>query len=77
MGRMKQNVGDLIILGTITVVLSQHAKIVNDSQILIDDVLLGGWLDGARQFDRKPAGFGYSWPPATQRPYANPADAVP
>ena len=37
---------------------------------------LGGWLDGARQFDRKPAGFGYSWPPATQRPYAYPADAV-
>ncbi len=39
--------------------------------------LLGGWLDGARQFDRKPAGFGYSWPPTTQRPYAYPADAVP
>ncbi|STK72804.1 membrane protein YbiO [Escherichia coli] len=38
--------------------------------------LLGGWLDSARQFDRKPAGFGYSWPPATQRPYAYPADAV-
>ncbi len=38
--------------------------------------LLGGWLDGARQFDRKPAGFGYSWPPATQRPHAYPAYAV-
>lgn len=25
--------------------------------------LLGGWLDGARQFDRKPAGFGYSYRP--------------
>ena len=38
---MKQNVGYLIVLGTVAIIFSQYPKIVNDSQILVNDVLLG------------------------------------
>ena len=42
LGRVKQNMRDLIVLSTIAVILSQYTKIINNTQILVNDVLLCG-----------------------------------
>ena len=39
---MEQDMRDLIILGTVAVVLHQNTEIIQDPQILVDDVLLSG-----------------------------------
>ena len=39
---MEQDVRDFIILGAVAVVLNKDPKIIHDSQVLVNDVLLGG-----------------------------------
>ena len=41
-GCVKQDMWNFIVLRSVAVVLSQDPEVVNDSQILIDDVLFGG-----------------------------------
>ena len=39
---MKQNMRDLIVLGTIAVIFDQHAEIIHNSQVFVDNVLFCG-----------------------------------
>ena len=38
---MEQDVRNFIILGAVTVILNQYTKIIHDTKVLVDDILLG------------------------------------